>query len=272
MNYLDRLAETWTLTKQVAIQGGATPIQLEAIEDLRESEFNYGSDCRLKDMWQPYMDEHGDVVMMFEKLTMTGYEPIVSICIDSHGLMTTKRHDCGDVEVWDPMANGWTDGNKVLHPLWCIAEKFLKPLKIPSIAYEIQTVENYPIIVATVADTGQQIRDIIMWDQVKHLWKTNYWDGPLAGFVRHADQLLFYSLYYEDDISRERIFELTEVRGFDAAETHLTRFIWWLELKINKSSWKKGKKWIRLPRPKLNFSKNTSYGYMSTRRSEHVTG
>jgi hypothetical protein len=273
-SYLDRLSETWALTKQVATQGGATSVQLLAIANLRESEFNYGSDCRLKDMWQPYMDEQGDLVLMFEKLTMMGYEPIVSISIDGYGMMTTRRHDSGDVEVWCPMTNGWTDSHEVRHPMWVIAEKFLEPLKTPSIAYAVQQINNYPIIVATVAETGQEIRDVVMWDQVKHLWKTNYWDGPLAGFVRYEDELLFYSLYYEDDISRERIFTLHELSRVDAAKAHLSQFIWQIELKFNRSirRWKK-KGWLKLmARPQTDFSKNTSYGYMSTRRSEHVTG
>lgn len=272
MSYLDQVKTIWTFTRQVAEQYGGTAMQLAAIDDLSESEFGWGSDCRLKEMWSPYMDEQGDLVLMFEKLTITGYEPIVSITIDHMGLMTTKRHDSGEIEVWDPMAGGWTDADKVLHPMWVIAEKFLEPLKVPSIFYTIKTVDDYPITVATIAETGQELRDVLMWDDVEHLWRTNYWDGPLEGFVRHNGELLFYDTFYEDDVSRKRLYTLHELGRLDALKVHFSRAIWKLEIRLNKfiKIWHK-RGWTKLPRPSLAFHKNPIFCYLSGDGSKVVT-
>lgn len=111
-----------------------------------------------------------------------------------------------------------------------------------------------------------------MIDQVERVWQTNYYDGPLAGFVRRDGQLLAYAVAYEDDVSMERIFTLRYVYGFEALKVHASRLSWWLEHRVNKSLLWKKTGWIKFPRFKLDFDQNTLYGYMSFRGSEHVTG
>lgn len=274
VNYLQQVNAAWEQTKSVAISGGATEMQLDAIDDLQESEFGYGSNCRLKDMWRPYMDKDGDLVLMFEKLTPTGYEPIVSIAIDGNGIMTCTRHDCSDVEVYDPMVHAYVDGEGKRNPMWVIAERFLEPLKRPSIAYAHMPMSPfYNPFTAAIVETGEILHPVMMWDEVEHVFRTAYWDGPLEGFGRHCGQLIFYFVRYEDDVSRERIFTTVKVNGWNAAKMHMQRVIWKLELRLNKTSrrWMK-KGWIRFPRFNLDYKGGNFYGYLSTEKFSKVTG
>jgi hypothetical protein len=271
MNYLERLAEAWKLTYQVAMMKMATEMQIDALADLRESEFGYGSNARLRDMWRTFVDVDGNVVMVFEVLTPTDYVPLVTISIDQDGVLTIKDDETGDTEVCDPMKDGWSDDAGNYHPMWYLPERFLKKLSIPSIKYIRTQVPPlmYETWVAEVVDLDKRFYPVFMWNEVTHCWSTNYWDGPLAGFVRQDGKLLYYSNIYEDDISKERLFKLSDLSGFDAFKVHTNRVIWAIELKWNKLVYWPKKSWRRLPRFDLkHFADNPLYAYLSSEKAQ----
>jgi hypothetical protein len=260
MTYLERLDAAWKQTLQIAEMKMATAMQIDAINDLRESEFGYGSDCRLQDMWRTYVDNDGDIVMVFEQVEATSYKSLTTISIDQDGVLTIKDDETGDIEVCDPMIDGWNDHQGNYHPMWYLPERFLKKLCIPSLDYYKVYLSGQPIGVVRSTDNGRDYLHCMRWDEVQHVYRLGHYDGPLSGIVRVDGRLCHYSMCYEDDISRERIYTLTSLGGWSAFKVHTNQCIYWLESKLNRMRKLPGK-WIRFPRFGYKFPENV-YGYL----------
>lgn len=262
MKYLDKVKKAWADTRTIADASGCSSMQLAAIDDMSDSEFGARSNRRLHTFWRTEVDRDGDLVLIFERLENDKYLVIVTIAIDRDGIMTVKDHEKDKVYIHDPVESGWNDKDGLLHPMWMVNSDVSAKLSMPCIRYRKVVFHRDPVGVIEIAETGEQLSEVFLWTEVKHLDTTTYWDGPLSGFVRLKKELLYFTLWYEDEVSCDRVYSLHFLTRLDKIKAHLSNAVWSFERFVNRhlpGYGKGGRRWISFPRMNYNALRERPY-------------
>lgn len=274
MSYLKELAAHWNRSIDLARLGGANSIQLDAMRSLAESEFGYASNMRLRMdcFWSTKVDKDGDVVLIFSEPWFLGddgvtkYGERVNVYIDHLGVLTVKNLMTDEVSIYDPNEerSSWEAGSPFV---WAFDDRFFKPFTEPSITVE-QGQEYESELYLQIAETGECLGPYIgsykSSDKFELVQAIDYYNGPLEGLARIGGRLHFFTLVYEDEISRDRIFSLRQLTVWQSAKGRLNHLLWNLEVLFNRTLKRQTSpsSWIRLPRFNTSdFVANKISGY-----------
>lgn len=278
MIYLDRLAQHWANTIQIAKDSKATELQIQALESLAESEFGYRSVMRLKPgcFWSTKVDQDGDVVLYFVAPWVLGDDGStrqgerVNVYIDHLGVLTMKNMDTEATFMYDPYEEQrrWNssptwEGKAPL--IWVLDNRMLKPFVEPGVVLHGGGL--------LLVDTGEFIWPYISRTQVTPGWSVSYWDGPISGYARVDGRLHYYTQVFEEEVDGTRVYALHHISGWQAFKAIANSALWHAELKFNrllgwpgrrKFKWKKFTKFNTDDHQEAVISGYTTFGEVPT--------